>query len=165
MVLSGLDTAHWKIFSVFVYRNKMPVCMYLLSSPLNATYLVTRPTLSIISAEFVLLHSAYFWPFAPIPLWFRANASDTGSFWMSYCDIFLSHLRTQKCWGLFLIGGISVFHVYISYLESKHYIKLYMVWSQNTYIFYVTSSSYCNTTGSIHHFLSDLLIFDKGECI
>lgn len=68
----------------------------------------------------------------------------------------------------FFLGGILIFHMCISYLESNAlYQVTYGLVPKVVFCFFVLflcqliSSSYCNTAGYIHHFFSDLFIFGK----
>lgn len=105
-------------------------------------------------------HCTYFSPFHS----FRAAFSDAGSLWMLFFDIFLSRLRTQKCWDLyFFLGGILIFHMCISYLENNalYQVTYGLVPKLVFFLCQLIGSSYCNTAGYIHHFFSDLFIFGK----
>lgn len=122
---------------------------------LNATYLFRRPSLSIITAEFI---------FPSLHILDSPLSTDSGSLWMSCCDVILSHLRTQKCWGLFLSkkSFILIPHIYVSDLKESIKSSVLVPKLQFSKC-QVTSPSHCQKAGYSHHFSSDLLMFVKGK--
>lgn len=107
-------------------------------------------------------HRCTFWMVSPL-------STVSGSLWMSCCDVILSHPRTQKCWGLFLLQKktnkkqniwILIPHIYVSCLEES--IKSNVL-VPKLHKCQVTSSSYCQRAGCRHHFSSDLSMFGKEK--
>lgn len=136
----------------FVYTDKNASFTYLLSSPLNATYVVNRPSLSITTAH-IFPHSTH-----SEPLFQMLALSECCSLIYSY------HVWGHKNAGIFIffLGGILIFHMYISYLENNAlYQVTYGLVPKLVFLCQLIGSSYCNTAGYIHHFFSDLFIFGK----